>query len=428
MARATRRTGAALAAQALGLVLLVLPGLVGASVVSGAGSAPAAPHAVTHSVSSAPHHAGLGGGRYASAAGPAASQVWYTQIGGTFSQFNGSTSQGGVKSLSVDVPLVSSVYPIGYELNGLTNRGDWYQIVVGDNWPGCPGLEMITEVWDNLQNGGPVGCDATVVMSAGDLIRLGLNFTSSTSICMDLSDVTRSRSHSICQAQPNSGASEFVTLPSSSDTHGYFTGPMTEIANISATSCPDYTHMPLVNYEWPSAFGISGFVPWSDEFEFVSGTLCYSEQSAQVTFPTGDPATSYQDEAFGSSFGPHFVAGQPFNYVNPSYGFRIQTDPVPITSVGLAATATTLSIGQNTTFTATVVGGVTPYTALWSLNGSLIGSGGLQRTWTAPAPRAYRFAAYGVDKNLDAACPSPTFNILANGPLSARRDMGRGRL
>ncbi|MCI4354544.1 MAG: hypothetical protein L3K06_04185, partial [Thermoplasmata archaeon] len=280
---ARRATPIALVAVVFALVLLPIP-----SYALALHSAPVRPPTIAPSASSplasAPfvHPPGLGR-LLPAAAGPAAyGQVWYTQEGATIAQFNGSSSQTGVKALVVDIPLVSSPYPIGYELNGLTNRGDWYQVVVGDNWPSCPGYEMITEVWDNAQGSGPVGCDSTVTMTTGDLIRLGLNFTSTSSICMDLTDVTRSRSHSICQAQPNSGATVFSTLSSVSDANGYFTGPMTEIANTSASSCPDYTHMPLVNYEWPAVFGVSAYLPWSDEFELTSGSRLEALLAAAV--------------------------------------------------------------------------------------------------------------------------------------------------
>ncbi len=416
----TRRTTSRAAIASLAIVLLFLPlGPATAIPVPGPedGPDPTNPSASPGDPPTFVHPPGLGRVASLPAVAPAASQVWYTQEGATISQINGS-APSGVKSLSVDIPLVSSPYPIGYELNGLTNRGDWYQIVVGDNWPGCSGYEMITEVWDNVQGSGPVGCDTTVSMTTGDLIRLGLNFTSSGAICMDLSDVTRSRSHSICQAQPDPGATKFVTLSSVSDPNGYFTGPMTEIANTTASSCPDYTRMPLVNYDWPAVFGITSYLPWSDEFELIGGSVCYSSGGGAISFAPGDPSTAYVDTASQTLYGPHWVAGQVFSYVDSTYGLRIQTDPVPLTNVVLAASATTISLNTTVTLSTTVSGGVSPYSALWALNGTIFANSTLQRNWTGVAAGLYRFQSYGVDRNRDVVGPSTAVSIRVNGPLA----------
>jgi PKD domain-containing protein len=348
---------------------------------------------------------------------PSYGSVFYTQVGATIAEYNNSATQTGVKALSEDVPLVSSPYPIGYELNGLTNKGDWFQIVVGVNWAGCPGLDMITEVWNNQQSSGPVGCSDSMTLDYGDLIRLGLNFSSGIGVCMDFTDVTRSETSLDCQSEPDSGASEFVTLPQASNANGYFTGPMTEIANTTASSCPDYTHMPLVNYEFKPAFGVSEYVPWSDEFDLYGGQ-CYSNAYSGVSFAATDPTTNYVDTAQRTGYGPHYVAGQLYSLVDPSYGFRIQTDPVPLGSVTLTASKPTIPVGGNVTLNATVTGGASPYTALWALNGTLIGGGSISRVWVGAAGGSYRFQAYGVDKNLDVDGPSTAVTVLVNGPLA----------
>ncbi|MCI4318153.1 MAG: PKD domain-containing protein, partial [Thermoplasmata archaeon] len=405
----------------LGLVLSATPFTVASTAAKSGGGPmpPVAPNLPTFpSELRFVHPPALGAGGHASAPHPSYGYVYYTQEGATLAQFNGSSSQSGVKSISEDIPLVNSPYPIGYELNGLTSTGDWYQIVIGVNWPGCSGYEMITEVWNNAQYGGPVGCSTAVTMTPGDLIRLGLNFSAKAGICMDLTDVTRSSGAILCQAQPDAGATEFITLQSTSDTNGYFTGPMTEIANTSAGSCPDYTHMPLVNYEYPKSFGLDEYVAWSDEFELTTGSPCYGSSGGLIGFSSGDPATDYDDTAIGTSYGPHYVAGQLYSLVTPSYGFRIQTDPVPLTSLTLSASATTIPVSTNVTLTASLGGGVKPYTAIWSLNGTIFANGSLQRNFTGAVPGSYRFNAYGVDKLLDVIGPSSTVTVLVNGPLA----------
>ena len=345
------------------------------------------------------------------------SSPYYTQVGATLSELNGSYTQTGLQSVSLRLPLVASPYPIGYELNGLSNSGDWYQVLVGDNWPGCPGYEMLYEVWSTT-GGYPPGCDTSLSLRTGDLLQLGLNYTSGGGVCLDLWDVSRSTEHSICTAQPDAGGSEFVTLSSASNTNGYFTGPMTEIANSSAASCPDYRYMPTVSYAWPSSERVSTYQSWSDEFLSGTSVICYTG-GGTVSIGTNDPTTHYVDTASGTSYGPHYVAGQNYTFVNPAYGFRVLTDPTPLTGVSLAASSSLLTVGSSSTLTATVSGGVSPYNALWSLNGSLLGVGGLVRNFTGAAPGAYRFSAYGVDADSEVVGPSNTVTVQVNAPLSA---------
>jgi hypothetical protein len=419
IARTERRRRAARLWGSLALLLL----LFGTALVpfgsSPSANAPRSPdeETSTSAAERSVHPPGLGLGPAAAVPHPAYYTVWYTQVGATLAQFNNSGTQSGVKSISVDIPLVSSPYPIGYELNGLTNKGDWFQAVIGVNWEGCPGLDLITEVWNNQQGSGPVGCSTSMTLNYGDTIRLGLNFSSGIGVCMDFADVTRGETANVCQSEPDSGASAWVSLGGTSNGNGYFTGPMTEIANTTPTSCPDYTHMPVVNYEWKAAFGLSEYVPWSDEFELGAGQ-CYSNSGGGVTFASNDPSTNYFDTAEGNGYGPHYVAGQLYSFVDASYGFRIQTDPVPLTGVTLAADVTTIPISANVTLTAAVTGGASPYTALWALNGTLFANGSLSRAWTGTHGGAYRFTAYGVDKHLDVVGPSPVVTILVNGPLS----------
>ncbi|MCI4333525.1 MAG: hypothetical protein L3K01_07400, partial [Thermoplasmata archaeon] len=67
---------------------------------------------------------------------PAQSDLYYLQAGSTISQLNES-SASGVARLSEFIPLVPSPYSTAYELNGLSSTGDWWQIVIAYNWPGC---------------------------------------------------------------------------------------------------------------------------------------------------------------------------------------------------------------------------------------------------------------------------------------------------
>lgn len=346
-------------------------------------------------------------------------EVWYTQEGSTLNQLNGSSAASSLGSLSVRIPLVKSPYPIGYELNGLSDVGDWYQIVLGDNWPGCSsGFVEITETWYNTGSGNAPVCDTTVTLSAGDLIQLGINYTASHNVCLDLADLTTSVTHNVCAAPPDSGGRSFVLLPATANANGYFTGPMTEIANVSATSCPDYTFMPLVNYEWPSGIWVTGYIAWSDEWELTTGTFCYSGGGGITSLDGTDPSTSYADTASGTSYGPHWAAGQNYSLVNSAYGWRFQTDPVPITSVSVSPINTVVPVGANVTFTGSVVGGKSPYSFLWYLGGVRQAALGLSWTWTATAPGTYAVVGYGMDAHEDVLGPSGTATVTVAGPLS----------
>lgn len=411
-----RRSGA------LALVIVLVGGVVAVPGVSAL--APPGPSA------SMPAHGMPGAGRagplhppatpiVSAAATRSAGSVWYTQEGSTLSLLNGSIATSSVASLSLRIPLVKSPYPIGYELNGLSDVGDWYQIVIGDNWPGCSsGFAELTETWASSGSGNPPVCDTNVSMSSGDVVQLGINYTSSHHVCFDLTDVTHSVTHYVCVTPPDSGGRSFVTLSSAANGNGYFTGPMTEIANLSASSCPDYTHMPLVNYEWPSGLWVTGYIAWSDDFELGgSYTTCYSGGGGTTLLSGTDPATYYQDTASGTSYGPHWAAGQNFSRVNPSFGWRFQTDPVPVQAPTIAPASTTVGVGANVSLTAAVQGGRSPYTFLWYLDGNLQNATASVFGWTAQGVGAHHVSAYGVDSLLDVGGPSSPVTVTVAGPL-----------
>ncbi|MCI4344843.1 MAG: hypothetical protein L3J87_04385 [Thermoplasmata archaeon] len=341
---------------------------------------------------------------------------FYTQQGMTVAQINGGNSVGVTKIIE-DIKAVTSPYPIAYELNGLTDVGDWFQITLDDNWPGCSGFQELMEVWSNTQGSGPVVCDPTVTYSAGDMIELELNFTSSGNVCMDFTKLATSTTHIVCQAPPDSGGTKWVFLNTISDSNGFYTGPMTEILNQTASSCPDYTVMPELSYLYPTNFVVTQETPWSDEFDLLSGA-CYTSGNGLDTFSPGDMTTHYFDTASGTGYGPHWSGAQNYSIVNPSYGWRYQTDPNPITSVSGSAYPTLVSPGQPVQMNTTIAGGVTPYQPLWSLNGTSLGYQSASWTWTAPAvPGQYVFSVYGVDAQKDVAGPAPDVIVSVAGPL-----------
>lgn len=398
----------------IGLLLATLPSAVGAPAAAPATPAPFVGVAASHA-SSFVHPPGL---RWAPGAIPLVSTPFYTQVGGTMSQMNGSTSITGLKSLSLRLTVVNSPYSTGFELNGVSSTGDWYQVLVGDNWPGCPGFEMLFEVWANTGAGFAPGCDSSLTIRAGDQAQLGLNFTGGGNVCMDLWDLSRFTERVICTAQPDSGATQFDLLSSSANSNGYFTGPMTEIINSTATACPDYTIMPHLSYVWPPTEHVTAYQVWSDEFGY-GASICYSAGTGD-SIATGDPTVHAFDTASGTSYGPHYVAGQNLSMINASAGFRLETDPTPLTGVALTAGANQLLIDDSTILRATVTGGYPPYQALWTLNGTIGTVGPTSRNFSSPAPGTFRFTAYGVDAAQQVVGPSNLITLQVSGILTAR--------
>ncbi len=361
---------------------------------------------------------------------PSSSGYWYTQEGATLGQENGSSAVGQLTDLVEQLTLVISPYPIGYELNGLSTTGDWYQVLVADNWGGCnAGFEMTYEVWNNVaQTQAPV-CDPALTLSAGDVVKLTLSFPSSTQACLDAVDLTSAHAEDDCLAQPDTGAHGFSLLGGAANSNGYFTGPMTEIANPTPTSCPDYTNMPVIDYRWPTAFHVTTYYPFSDEFEYGgSGTYCYSSSGAGVSISTGDPTSHVVDTASGTSYGPHYIVGQNFTYINASFGWRLLTDPAPLSGVTVMPSTGTYARGSQLDFQATVSGGIAPRSAMWAVNGVFNGSFGLQFNWTALTSGTQTISAYGVDGRGMVDGPANAIidipGALAAGPVTTSTSSG----
>ena len=351
---------------------------------------------------------------------------YYLQEGATISQIDGNGITAGLSRLSEQVVLVTSPYSTAYELNGLTNVGDWFQIVIGDNWPGCnSGFEEAIEVWNNVQGSGPVTCDSTVTLSAGDTIDLNLTF-SGTNVCLQLYDVSTHSGHGVCQAPPDSGGSYFSFLSTASDGNGYYTGPMTEVVDTTASSCLTYNKMPTVSYRFFAGTWITGWVPWSDERDISGGSsgVCYQSGNGVSTLSNGNPTSQYVDLASGATEGPHWSAAQNYSYLDARFSFRFETDTVPMTAVTLSASATLLSVGGYSILTLNVTGGKTPASGLWLLNGSIVGLHPAVWNWTATATGVFVFSVDAVDAVNDVFGPSNSVTVNVPGvfsvlPLSA---------
>jgi hypothetical protein len=281
--------------------------------------------------------------------------AYYMQEGTTleqacFADVTGScTAAAGFASFYEDVTVQNSPYATGFELNGLTNTGDWFQAVILLNWGG-PGLNTAEEVWNNAGASVYSAGFANPVISIGDNIELGLYVSQSGltagEACMSASDLTHpSGTFTNCIDQPDPGstpASNYFELGAS---NGYFTGPMTEIVDPSASACLNYGSMPEVTYNFVQGAYIIHFSPWSDEWNPSTDAVCYSTvETAPWTMSPGDPASQVVDASSASTYGPHWEAARNTSSLSPSTWWAFTTDfklPAPV------PTPTSMDVGDS---------------------------------------------------------------------------------
>jgi hypothetical protein len=251
----------------------------------------------------------------------------------------------GLASLTVNVVLHSSPYTTGFELNGYTNTGDWFQSMIGENWCGS-GFEVTNEMF-NRTGGSVLGpcVPSNLSMVAGDTIQLGLYVSatgsSSGDVCFTASDLSDLQLGYVnCVAQPDRGASPASNyfqfgLPNA---FGFFTGPMTEVVDAAATACPHIGVLPTVAYDWQDGAYITQFSPWSDEWDPATASLCYNTVAVQSwTMVPGDAASIVADASANSTFGPRWESAQNSSSNSSGPGWTFSTDftlPAPAPSIG----------------------------------------------------------------------------------------------
>lgn len=369
----------------------------------------------------ASHPPPLGFGSAALGPRPSASVEFYTQTGATLSQVNGSSSSVIGPSLSENVTLVPSPYPIAYELNVLSAAGDWFQITVADNWPGCnPGFEELTEIWTASGSAGPPTCDATVALSKGNVVTMTVAFASGGKICLTLLDLNSSHSSQSCTVPPDSGSLAFVLLSQASSGPGYYTGTMTEILNTTISACPSYYVMPTVTFDFPSWEQVTEYVPWADEFEIGgSGIICYDHAGSAVQLTASNPQSHTVNPIAGTAYPARYVMGQLDQAIDPSVGFRAQSDPTPAGHETLTAAPLDPYLGESVNLTAAMTGGSgPPDRTLWALNGLFLGvTVSPYRSFSSTVPGNDSFVAWGIDGQGDASAPSTPATIVEPFPL-----------
>jgi hypothetical protein len=163
----------------------------------------------------------------------------------------------------------SDGYGPAYLLNGLNDKGDWYQVGLSWNWspgdsPGT-GFSMNYEAWDASGNsvfpasGGGGLLSYSGQVNQGDRVQLSLSFAQG-EVIMSSKDLDTGASAST--RYNADGGSMFQGLLRSADSNGYFSGLMTEEYH----SSPYYGNMEEVTYSSSTPLG-NGFL-WADEWNF----------------------------------------------------------------------------------------------------------------------------------------------------------------
>jgi hypothetical protein len=295
------------------------------------------------------------------------------QVGLTFTE--------NFTSISYNVTAVQQADSYGYGpaylLDGVTDKGYWYQVGLSFDWPYTSGgyvagFNFNYEVFNNTgksvfpaSGGGGVKSFSGRV-SNGDSVLLNLHF-SSDNVAMYAYDWNTGAS-----AKENytaEGASLFQGLSNATaNANGYFTGLMTEWWHASAY----YSGEARVVYGNTAVALSSGWL-WADE-QVPSNrtTLFASGQYVSLSNPT-------QLHYFTTNSTVEAASGRLF----------ITGGTVPL-SASVSPSSTIIDVGQQQLFTSNVTGGTSPYTFQWYLDGdAVLGATGTSWIFTPSSGSSY---------------------------------------
>lgn len=299
------------------------------------------------------------------------------QVGMTFAQSFTTVSYNVTAVQQTD----SDGYGPAYLLNGVTDSDYWYQIGLTYDWPGnvgySPGWGVVYEVWDNNQNsifptnGGGGLANLTGPVNNGDKVLLTLYFSTGF-VQMAVKDwntgATVSESY-------QAFGSTFVGMNTTSDSNGYFTGPMTEWYHVD----PYYATDKAVTYSNPKVPLTSGNV-WADEFNANTQNLLFgSNQTFTFTNPN-------QFQSFSTNGAE--VHADAYTFITGGLTEVPLTLAFSVAGGGSGYTAPTLTyVFNGTTQTAALTGSLVTYMAdagtSWSVPSSLPGGSSTERWATS---------------------------------------------
>lgn len=225
------------------------------------------------------------------------------QIGMTFTQ---SFTSIAYNVTAIEQSDSSSGAGPAYLLNGLSDRGYWYQVGLSWNWPytsngHAAGFEMNYEVFDSTGTsvfpsdgtGGMLAFSGPV--HARDTVLLNLYFTSSNTVVMLVKDYTTGAQAS--ETYNAEGGSRFVGLTKPTNSNGFFTGLMTEWYHSAAF----YSNISPVIYSNPE-FALTSASMWIDEFSCANASC----SNVNVLFSDSTPGpVSYSDPSQLHEFASH---------------------------------------------------------------------------------------------------------------------------
>ncbi len=320
---------------------------------------------------------------------PPGDPIYDEQLGLTFTE-NFYSIQYNVTAVAQSDPT-SGVGP-GYLLQGLSDKGYWYQVSLLYNWPYTnggynPGFYMGYEVFD--PNGTSifpeVCCTGLLSLSgpvhSGDSVTLNLYFGHryglSNLVYMIVDDQSTGAQATVSYS--DEGATYFAGLPfSTADKNGFFTGLMTEWYRPS----PYYGDELKVVYS--SSIPLSSAWMWIDEYSppCCSSLLFYSSTPGAVSY-AANPAVLHEFSSNGAkeySSAYNFITGSiPLVSVSMSYniqggGSRFSPPVLYYYQYGVPLTA---SLGTTPT----------PYLmdegSRWNVSATLTGSNADER-WATP--------------------------------------------
>ncbi len=339
--------------------------------------------------------------------------MWYLLEGSSVGQFDGSASVTSTAALSVNLSIPSTLYSIALVLSAVSDVGDFYQAAAIHDWPGCPtGWQVATQVWTAAGSPGPVECNSTIALVPSDSVVMNVSLAAPSSVCMGVADLSLGRSEVTCAPPPGSATTGFVPTPTPSAS-GYTTGPSTEVMANASSTCPELADAPRVDYTLGAFPSVSALVPWAYEWGGANGaTTCISFTGTTHVFAGGDAVAEYVQPLAGTAqSGTHIELVQNLSPLEPWAGVRFGTDQVPIEFLQLTTSATAAAVGSSVTLRVNATGGVGPYRAVFTLNGTALALGPSTIAFAFHGAGTYRFRAYVVDALDTMVGPSPAVNV-----------------
>ncbi len=245
---------------------------------------------------------------------------WDEQLGLTISQDQGSLAYNVTAVEQTD----SDGYGPAYLLNGLTDKGEWYQVGLAYDWPVdsggyFSGFSFLYEVFNSTggsvypTNGGGGLLNYSGQINQGDEVLLSLNFTNNRVIMSSKDWNTGATSWA---NYSSFGGAIFVGLQTSNNPIGFFSGLMTE----------QYHALPYTGTEAAVTYsnvnvGLNAATMWIDEYNVNTNQSLFGASSADIAYSNPNQfqtfsvnGTSEQSDAYEFVTGSNVLVGMTMSY------------------------------------------------------------------------------------------------------------------